>query len=108
MGDDQRHTVRTDDGQCKTQRVTAADLRVGQIRIPSSTTSAAKALFPESESELAVKLKGRPVRGLWNPGMDPDRERSGVLRIGTQLQELVHPDEVLLVTVERKGLICLD
>ena len=86
-------------GAHPTQRVTAADLRAGQIRIPSVGSAPTKTLFPRAKSEIELNLRGRLVRGSWDPRMGPDRERSGVLRIGPALRSLVQENDVLAVAM---------
>jgi hypothetical protein len=92
----------------RTQRVTEADLRVGQIRIPVSGPT--KALFPPERGPLAVSLRGRSLSVRWDPRMGPDRERSGVLRFDDRaaLRELVRADEVLRVTPSLSGGVSID
>ena len=91
----------------RTQRVTA-DLRDGQIRIPSVGSAPTKALFPRAKAELEINLRARFVRGSWNPRMGPDRERSGVLRIGRALRDLVQENEVLTVAIVEGGHITIN
>jgi hypothetical protein len=81
----------------RTQRVTAADLRAGQSRIPSIGSASTKSLLPPMKGTIDVTLRGRALRAPWDPRMGPDRERSGVLRIGPVLRQLVDADEVLEV-----------
>ena len=94
--------------QYRTQRVTAADLRNGQIRIPSTSTSSTKRLFPPAKSNVAVILRGRSVDCSWDPRMGPDRQRSGVIRVGAVLRELVREDEVLTATRGEGGAVVID
>ena len=94
-------------GSHPTQRLTAADLRAGQIRIPSTGVASTKGLFPPTKADVEVVLKGQVVHGSWNPRMGPDKERSGVLRIGSALRELVHENEVLAVAVVEQGAIVI-
>lgn len=91
-------------GSDRTQRVTANDLRAGQIRIPSTGAAATKSFFPATKSVVDVVLRGRAASGSWDPRMGPDRERSGILRIGPGLRDLVREDEVLTVTSGADGL----
>jgi len=91
-------------GSDRTQRVTANDLRAGQIRIPSSGAATTKSLFPAIKSVLDVALRGSAMSGSWDPRMGPDRERSGILRIGPELRDVVQEDEVLTVTSGADGL----
>lgn len=79
----------------QTQRVTASDRRAGRIRIPIGEKDA----LPASRDRLRVRLRGRLFETMaWDPRYGPDRERSGVLYVGTELQELVADDEVLTVS----------
>ncbi|MGO9753297.1 MAG: hypothetical protein ACLP8S_30780 [Solirubrobacteraceae bacterium] len=85
------------------QRITAKDIESGQIRFPAP----AKRAFPREATDIEVELRGIPVSGRWNPRTGPDRERSGVLRVGRQVLEAhVHADEVLTI-VERAGRVVL-
>lgn len=89
----------------RTQRVTASDLRTGQIRVSSS----AKHLFPTSDATVTVVLRGWETSPLWRPRYGPDRERSGVLRIGRKdLGARVAAGEILNVTLDESGRIILD
>lgn len=95
-------------GAHRTQRVTATDLESGWIRVPSKGSAPTKSLFPSGKATLNVMLRGRPVSARWDPRMGPDRERSGVLRIGSALSDLVRKDEVLVVLVHGGGVFALD
>jgi hypothetical protein len=92
----------------RTQRVTEADLRVGQIRIP--VIGPTKALFPPERGPVAASLRGRSLSVRWDPRMGLDRERSGVLRFEDRaaLRELVRADEVLRVTPSPSGGVSID
>jgi hypothetical protein len=92
---------------CKTQRVTAADLRKGRIRIPSSEASSTNSIFPEVKTKLTVKLRGETVQCSWDPRTGQDKVRSGELRVGTKLRELIKPDEVL-TAARIDEVICID
>jgi hypothetical protein len=89
----------------KTQRVTAVDLRCGRIRIPSARGSQTKSLFPSEKGTIHILLAGRLVSGSWDPRMGPDRERSGVLHVGSLLRELVREGDVLLASTGEGGTI---
>src|SRR5688500_11056538 len=65
------------------QRVTAADRAAGRIRFPR----AAKAAFPPEPASVSVELRGVPLTARWDPRVGPDRERSGVLRVGRDTLE---------------------
>lgn len=85
------------------QRVTAKDIESGQIRFPAP----AKRAFPREAGDIELELRGIPIKGRWNPRTGPDRERSGVLRVGRQVLEAhVRADEVLTVH-ERAGRVVL-
>lgn len=92
-----------------TQRVTAADLRAGRIRLPARSKSDAKSVLPGDSGGVRVLLRGEDMVVRYNPRVDADRERSGVLSVGaTRLARLVEEDEVLQVTVNQDGVVCLD
>jgi hypothetical protein len=81
-----------------TQRVTAKDLERGQVRIPASKSAFTKSLFPAEKQKVIATVRGQRLEVSWDPRMGPDKERSGILRIGKRLSELVTEDEVLVVT----------
>jgi len=77
----------------RSQRVTAADLAAGRIRIPRGAT---KALLPAVRQDIDIALRGERLRCRWDPRTGPDQERSGVLAVGRRvLQALVEVDDVL-------------
>jgi len=83
-----------------TQRITAIDIANGRIRIPIGQ----KHPFPDERGSLEIRLRGVSLHEVdWDPRLGADRERSGVLYVGTRLAELVQPDERL--AVERLGSI---
>jgi hypothetical protein len=78
-----------------TQRITAADLRDGRIRVPRAT----KTLLPGEPSVVEIDLRGNVVRCDWDPGLGGKREQAGVLRVPREvLDALVSQDEVLVVS----------
>jgi hypothetical protein len=89
-----------------TQRITSADINDGKIRIPS--TGGVKALFSGRREYIDVLLNGELLRVRWDPKMDPDKERSGVLGIGKKLRRMVREDERLSVSVNDLGILSLD
>ena len=92
--------------QHRTQRVTAADLRAGRIRIPIGPT---KRLFPPERTHLQIELRGTEMLVRYDPRYGPDRERSAVITIGRNaLNALVGADEVLSVSRSSDGTIRLD
>ncbi|HEX7290027.1 MAG TPA: hypothetical protein VF250_02765 [Conexibacter sp.] len=60
----------------RTQRITAADVAAGRIRVPAR----GKPLFPARAAQIEVELLGRRIAGRWNPRVDQDK--SGVVSIG--------------------------
>ncbi len=88
-----------------TLRVTAADIRTGQIRVPRG----AKRFFPTTKANLEVVMRGSRLEATYDPRLGPDRERNGVLRVGRHdVAALVHEDEVLTVTRGLGGVPRLD
>lgn len=81
----------------RSQRVTAADIAAGQIRIPRGPT---KSQLPDTRGEIAVVLRGHNL-GMrrWDPRYGPP-ERSGVIGIGRDTaQQLLEIDDVLTISV---------
>ncbi|PPG05277.1 hypothetical protein C5E06_02725 [Pseudoclavibacter sp. RFBI5] len=68
-------------GSVSTQNVTAVDLRTGQLRF----ARAAKRLFPSARAAVTVRLGNECITASWNPRSDETRERSGVLRLRSEL-----------------------
>lgn len=93
----------------RTQRVTAKDIEVGQIRIPSTNTAETKSILPSEKTRINVLLRGRRFSNCaWDPKMGPDKQRSGVIRIGSELGDHVQPDEVLNVEVGEDGIFLIE
>ena len=89
-------------GQGRTQPVTAADKRSGQIRIPVTGTT--KNLFPSDKTDLDLRFKDRDVTVAWDPRLGPDKERSGVVRFRGADKELLRDsvrDEQVLTVIRR-------
>ena len=77
----------------RTQRVTAADIGAGRIRIPVTTRS----VFPAEKAQIRVDLRGESRDCRW----DPRPSRSGVIGVGkATLGQLVSEDEVLRVDLD--------
>jgi len=75
-----------------TQRITAVDIAHGRIRIPIGQ----KDQFPPEKTTINIRLQGVFLPEVsWDPRFGPDRERSGVLNLGSQLAGLVTADERL-------------
>jgi double-stranded uracil-DNA glycosylase len=92
-----------------TQRVTAADLRAGRIRVPARSASDAKSVLPDHSGSVRVAIRGEEMVVPYNPRIDADRERSGVLSVGAaRLARLVEGDEVLQVSINQDGVVRLD
>ncbi len=93
------------EGRAMTQRVTEKDLQKGIIRLPKD----ARRFFPRDRTTLAIVLRGRRLTVAYDPRLGPDRERSGVLRIGREtLERLVGREERLQVSKTEDGSIVLD
>lgn len=84
----------------RTQRITEADLKGGRIRIPYMNAAKTKSLFPKQKEQVTLLLKGNAITCSWNPRMGPDKERSGLLQVGTRLIYIVDAEEVLTVSLE--------
>jgi hypothetical protein len=85
----------------RTQRITANDISVGQIRVPHET----KSILPAGRADVDVDLLGRRAMCRWDPRMGPDQERSGVIRIGRKLMaELAAENEALYVLKAPSGI----
>lgn len=81
----------------RTQRITAADIGRGSIRIPRW----AKEPFPRDASNVEINIKGTTKSCRWNPRYGPDQDRPGVLGIGRALmQDLLTEGEALGITQE--------
>jgi hypothetical protein len=88
----------------RSQRVTAKDIEVGQVRIPADT----KTLFPGTRTQVVVELRGHMLECRWDPRLG-ERERSGVLRVGKRAAtDLLSPDDVLAVAAGAGSLVRLD
>ncbi len=95
-------TASSDDA--RSQRVTQPDLTAGRIRFPKP----AKRLFPAVSGDVDFVLRGRRLRGRYDPRSGPDRERSAVLQVGrAALTELVRENEVLAASRDSAGLVHL-
>lgn len=90
----------------RSQRVTEADIRAGQIRIPKGPP---KTILPSSPGAIEVVLCGVALGSCrWDPRPGPDRERSGVIRVGRRrAAELLHAGEPLAIAVQVDGLVVI-
>ena len=89
--------MRSDQG--RTQPVTAADKRSGQIRIPATGTT--KSLFPSDKTDLDVRFKDRDVSVAWDPrlGLTRNAQVWSVSAAPTRsLRDFVRDEQVLTVT----------
>lgn len=64
-----------------TQPVTANDIKIGQVRLPRR----AKSAFPPDGATIDISIGGLRVSAKWDPRTSGDKERSGVIRVGTEL-----------------------
>ena len=89
----------------RSQRVTAADIEAGRIRLPRT----AKRFFPSSKEPVEIILRGSRLQAKYDPRLGPDRERSGVLSVGPDsLSNLVRAEEILSVSRGPAGVVRLD
>ncbi len=80
--------------------MTESDIKAGQVRIPIGAT---KTILPQERQDIPVLLGGRELTGRWDPRYG-EKERSGVLRVGrTAARELLHPGDVLGVSMRADG-----
>ena len=80
-----------------TTNVTLKDIEAGQIRIPIGPT---KRLLPPDRQDIEIVLRGRSLTCRWDPRFGPDKERLGLIRVGTTAAaELLKADDVLQVAV---------
>jgi TDG/mug DNA glycosylase family protein len=102
----EQHVAHGTEGDAEqSQRITANDLRAGQIRLPR----AAKRFFPSERQTVDIVLRGTRLVGTYDPRVGPDRERSAVVRVGRDnLQGHVGQNEVLRVSRGLGGIVLLD
>jgi hypothetical protein len=88
----------------RTQPVSEGDRKAGIVRVPSRS----KSLFPAERALLTVVLLGMSLSEVrWDPRFGPDRERSGVLRIGKDAASRLSERETLRIS-EIDGGVQLD
>ena len=88
----------------RSQCVTESDIKAGQVRIPIGAT---KTILPQERQDVSVLLFGRELTCRWDPRYG-EKERSGVIRIGrTAALELLHPGDVLAVSMRADGTVQL-
>jgi hypothetical protein len=89
----------------QSQRVTDKDIQSGRIRFPRSS----KGRLPSKKATIHVILRGSTFQGRYDPRTAPDRARSAVLRVRTQvLAGLVKANDVLNLSVKPGGVYVLD
>jgi len=83
------------------QTVTAGDVEAGIVRVPHDS----KRCLPDARADIEVMLRGESLGDCrWDPRLGPDRERSGVLRVGRiVLDRHVRPGETLTICVDADG-----
>lgn len=64
----------------RSQPITQNDIDSGHIRFPAAT----RPLFPTVRTELTVELQGVPQQVRWDPRLDADVNRSGVMIFGKE------------------------
>jgi HEPN domain-containing protein len=83
-----------------TQTITRGDREAGIIRVPSHS----KGSFPAERSSIGLVLRGADLGAVrWDPRFGPDRERSGVLRIGKEAAAALTEGEALRITSTASG-----
>jgi hypothetical protein len=75
--------------------VTAADIASGQIRVTREPKQALA--LPGGKSTASLALRGESMTVSWDPRVGPDRERSGLLRIGKEAARRLIGDRTTLV-----------
>jgi hypothetical protein len=87
--------------------VSAADLVAGQIRVTREPKR--QLALPEAKVQLSVILRGEHLSVPWDPRLGPDKERSGLLRIGREtLGRLVGAPTTLNLRREPGGTLQLE
>ena len=77
----------------------------GEIRLPRP----AKRFFPPTKGQVEVVLRGHRVVAAYDPRVGPDKERSGVVRIGkNELADRVSKGATLMVSRGLGGVPQLD
>lgn len=80
----------------RTQPITQNDIDSGYIRFPVAT----RPLFPTDRTELTVELHGVPQQVRWDPRLDADVNRSGVMILGKErVRSLLTVGDALDLTV---------
>jgi len=65
--------------------------------------------LPDHSGAVRLAIRGEEMVVPYNPRIDADRERSGVLSVGAaRLARLVDEDEVLQVSINEDGVVRLD
>jgi hypothetical protein len=75
-----------------------------RIRLPRE----AKSFFPGKKQVVRVVLRGRPLDARYEPRAGPDRPRSAVLRFQRGSLTSIEPNQVLDVSLDSSGNVCLD
>lgn len=89
-----------------TLNVTAADIRTGQIRIGRAAKRGLG--LPVEPRGIVIRVLGHLHDAVWDPRLGPDKERSGVLRIGRPGMEKLFPAPCQLeVGLDAAGLVRL-
>jgi hypothetical protein len=64
-------------------KITANDVDRGHLRVTQEPKRRLE--LPEEPAELRVSVRGAEITCKWNPTIGPDRNRSGLLRLGREL-----------------------
>lgn len=84
--------------------VTAADIAGGRIRV--GRPAKRELHFPAARQQLVVEVLGNSFEAQWDPRLGPDKERSGVIRIGrAEMRRLIGRPRLLLVQRDCSGIV---
>ena len=89
-----------------TLNVTQADIAAGQVRV---TREPKRALgLPSVKTTLSVSLRGEKVTVPWDPRLGPDKERSGLIRLGKgNMVRLLGEASTIIIEKDATGLLVL-
>jgi len=94
-------------GMSYTLNVTQADIDAGQVRV---TREPKRALgLPSAKTLLTVSLRGEEFTVPWDPRLGPEKERSGLIRLGKgNMVRLIGDATTIIIERDASGLLVLD